>query len=520
MKKIKIYLSVSLITCTLLYAGDYPTNYSYGGYITVPARDQLAQGPCHTFATIACIEAMYKLYYGTTVDLSERALYNISLEDLSDVLENAETKGVIFEACNEYPDTPCHTDSREALQYVEIPDYDWIQDQIDCNKRFKITYDLVSGSTSNPDKIKSLLIQHGPMIVADGQHTMLLYGWEGNYFLFKDSGPCSTNIARKETISFFSSVAQIYIIDKVTKEDYNDYYGSWVPVNLNIKPFTLSENPADYPASLNKPSCFNLGTYSLDLINIPGAEITDWSVDNPGVTKSVSGDKKYCTLSGYGTNVNLTVVVERENGLLQKFKFSLGTVGVPSTVTVDKISAYCAGSNYEITTRISHPSVPGVSCSYNYDIPPLHNYSYVIESGRYAYWVFKAPETVTYTASVTYSKDGCSVTKSRNTYVYSLPCGGYYYKSGPEENTGEINNDENKLFIYPNPAGDKLTVHCIGEGMNNLSIYDINGRVVYSNIIESATEIDISGLSAGVYVVECYVENTEFLYRKEKLIIK
>ena len=63
------------------------------------------------------------------------------------------------------------------------------------------------------------------------------------------------------------------------------------------------------------------------------------------------------------------------------------------------------------------------------------------------------------------------------------------------------NKTLNNLSIYPNPAIDNITLHNANEGY--LSIQNINGQeVLQQEITEPATNIDISTLPSGVYVVK------------------
>lgn len=65
---------------------------------------------------------------------------------------------------------------------------------------------------------------------------------------------------------------------------------------------------------------------------------------------------------------------------------------------------------------------------------------------------------------------------------------------------------KNNFSIYPNPVNDMLNISMKNEiTINNLSITDLNGRVVSSS--DSSTSIDVSSLSSGVYFIS--VETNE-----------
>jgi hypothetical protein len=91
-------------------------------------------------------------------------------------------------------------------------------------------------------------------------------------------------------------------------------------------------------------------------------------------------------------------------------------------------------------------------------------------------------------------------------------------------NTGiiEVNSSDNAVLFYPNPVKEVLFMQLENAGTVNIEevkIYDIYGRLLRteSNIRLRTTEIDIVGLSAGVYFVNCKLSNGE---AKTKRIVK
>ena len=64
-----------------------------------------------------------------------------------------------------------------------------------------------------------------------------------------------------------------------------------------------------------------------------------------------------------------------------------------------------------------------------------------------------------------------------------------------------IEESQNGLVIYPNPAYDVLNINGIGEG--NYSIFNILGEVIYNNVVnQDKITIDISSLQSGKYFVQ------------------
>ena len=67
-------------------------------------------------------------------------------------------------------------------------------------------------------------------------------------------------------------------------------------------------------------------------------------------------------------------------------------------------------------------------------------------------------------------------------------------------NTG-IEESQNELVIFPNPANDMLNINGIGEGI--YSIFNILGEVIYSHVFtQNNITIDISSLQTGKYFIQ------------------
>jgi hypothetical protein len=73
-------------------------------------------------------------------------------------------------------------------------------------------------------------------------------------------------------------------------------------------------------------------------------------------------------------------------------------------------------------------------------------------------------------------------------------------------------NDLNTVegMAYPNPATDLVTISIDGEGVANLTVTDVAGRVAMSNNVSltaGKAELNIANLEAGVYVFNVVLEN-------------
>jgi hypothetical protein len=63
-----------------------------------------------------------------------------------------------------------------------------------------------------------------------------------------------------------------------------------------------------------------------------------------------------------------------------------------------------------------------------------------------------------------------------------------------------------QLIVYPNPAIDFLTISGIEQGQ--VQIFSIDGKLLVQTYYTKNQQIDLGGLSAGVYI--CNISNTEF----------
>lgn len=74
------------------------------------------------------------------------------------------------------------------------------------------------------------------------------------------------------------------------------------------------------------------------------------------------------------------------------------------------------------------------------------------------------------------------------------------------------------INIFPNPASDFIQINSLNENIELVSIYDLNGRKIISQQINSSTSmIDVIGLKSGIYFVEV-ITNTQT--QTQKLLIK
>src|SRR5690606_41881289 len=70
---------------------------------------------------------------------------------------------------------------------------------------------------------------------------------------------------------------------------------------------------------------------------------------------------------------------------------------------------------------------------------------------------------------------------------------------------GDQGSLQNNFIIYPNPSNGELNIKSRFDiGQANISIFDMNGRKVFSKEVEiyQAGNIDVSNLKTGIYLIQ------------------
>jgi hypothetical protein len=99
---------------------------------------------------------------------------------------------------------------------------------------------------------------------------------------------------------------------------------------------------------------------------------------------------------------------------------------------------------------------------------------------------------------------------SEKVRIYSLFSLYRYVASYTSFNSGiaDKSGDNSFLHLYPNPANSKITIEILSSGTNKeemISIYNIQGQILMLQPLQKGkTEIDISFLNQGVYIVKVF----------------
>ena len=81
-----------------------------------------------------------------------------------------------------------------------------------------------------------------------------------------------------------------------------------------------------------------------------------------------------------------------------------------------------------------------------------------------------------------------------------FPCGTGSFETSPT--TGLNEGISNSIIAYPNPFNESISISILNAMDYAVSVFDCNGRIVYSSNISSSAQISTSSWNRGVYIVE------------------
>ncbi|VBB47094.1 conserved exported hypothetical protein [uncultured Paludibacter sp.] len=116
-----------------------------------------------------------------------------------------------------------------------------------------------------------------------------------------------------------------------------------------------------------------------------------------------------------------------------------------------------------------------------------------------------------YNAGGTPSKVGAfALPKITNNFVTPAPV--LQLLAGTKTGVQEINSNSD-VIIYPNPVSNSATIKSNSE-LKSISLYDINGRLMMQKALQGLqSDLNISNLSSGIYIVKVQTQNKTFNLR-------
>lgn len=77
--------------------------------------------------------------------------------------------------------------------------------------------------------------------------------------------------------------------------------------------------------------------------------------------------------------------------------------------------------------------------------------------------------------------------------------------------TASVKEVEAELSLFPNPAADLISINSTVQ-VKDIKVISADGKIVHSG--SSAKNIDISTLTSGLYIVNCVLENNQYITKK------
>lgn len=136
-----------------------------------------------------------------------------------------------------------------------------------------------------------------------------------------------------------------------------------------------------------------------------------------------------------------------------------------------------------------------------------------VESVGFEYRKVTSPETTTVPATLTGKVFTATVTDLDASSIYMVKAfavanGQTYYGNDITFNTWTlgVENFENSLKLYPNPASSKLNIE--GNNIASVDVYNTIGQLVVSQEVSgNHVQISTSGMSEGIYFIRIHGEN-------------
>lgn len=89
------------------------------------------------------------------------------------------------------------------------------------------------------------------------------------------------------------------------------------------------------------------------------------------------------------------------------------------------------------------------------------------------------------------------------------------YNSTPVNSVDPENYVTEKILLSPNPVSDKLIIHNSFFDIQNIKIFDLQGKQVYSG--ESTNQIDVSNLVKGMYILQVMMNDHTYTQKFQKV---
>jgi hypothetical protein len=513
--------------------------------------------PCHIFASVSAVETWYQILYNQNVDISQAHIFSpcggagSAYSDIAQALGFFKNTGVVTKAfmpwsnsdgchVNEYfsatlfPNNPnftlidCGTPSYNCTNNTSLP-----------SERFRVgDFELLPISTyTDNNQLKRAIMNYGPIalwfkhstLYNNQSHAFCLYGWDENgNWLLTDSHQNNTTNGLKLISS--STVDIIYEFQQ------HSSYEAWIIKNTASKPGVYRQSRQTTGTPLNvwyddSPSAqcitnftnyfqFNgtlAGTSPAKIYNTASVaigidglqyldnEIVEWSYES--IAGYTNGAVSFSPSTGGSTSVSM--VIPGKVKIKATIKWPNGICATLTTAIIDVM-------NYDIVKTHdwcinTNPPKREIQYQLNSEIPNMVLEGLVYPSSNYTTTQTNSGNTFTFTITPVPMGWGMHFTvKAPNGatiggHTSSGYTGGCY---GYRTVTDESNPKSKNLFlnsvvqIVPNPVSGVLSVNINDNDVYGVKISDIPGRTLINSTMKGQLKVDVSKLSAGVYIIQ------------------
>ncbi|MBP8917558.1 MAG: PQQ-dependent sugar dehydrogenase [Chitinophagales bacterium] len=274
-----------------------------------------------------------------------------------------------------------------------------------------------------------------------------------------------------------------YVVDHITSfgEDVNGELFACVNQTGNIYKIIDNCESFNLSAAITDASASTINNGAVDLILSGGQSPFTFNWSNGSTMEDISslfaGEYNVIVTDNIGCSKLLTATVDNLCGQ------ATGIVSTPSTNSVNINWDDVGSVGYRIFYK---PVGPGSFTQINTPVSNI-NISGLIPSTNYTFKIKnKCP--------------GAPGIFTTNGNFTTLPL---------KNDGGDV---ENSIIIYPNPANDIIYYNGLTE-MNLISVSDINGRIVKSQVAEINGFMEIADIAAGIYIIKFKSESGEMIYK-------
>ena len=274
-----------------------------------------------------------------------------------------------------------------------------------------------------------------------------------------------------------------YVVDHITSfgEDVNGELFACVNQTGNIYKIIDNCESFNLSAAITDASASTINNGAVDLILSGGQSPFTFNWSNGSTTEDISslfaGEYNVIVNDNIGCSKLLTTTVDNLCGP------ATGIISTPSTNSVNINWDDVGSVGYRIFYK---PVGPGSFTQINTPVSNI-NISGLIPSTNYTFKIKnKCP--------------GAPGIFTTNGNFTTLPL---------KNDGGDV---ENSIIIYPNPANDIIYYNGLTE-MNLISVSDINGRIVKSQVAEINGFMEIADIAAGIYIIKFKSESGEMIYK-------